>query len=111
MRDEFCISQFWAPAHGATPVEYGIMDVAIELEPDESVGDTDYYIARCYVHGAKPQKMYEWHEVPKTSPLFDEICAHAKVYRDQQMADLWSEWQSDGASRIGDVVQRELMEG
>lgn len=92
MRDEFTMPGF--SKLGDLSIETHELECAVEIEPDESVGCTDWYIARVYVEGYVKRKR-QWFAVPATSPLFETVKAWAMDERDAQLAELWSEYLDD----------------
>lgn len=70
------------------------LEVAVEIEPDETKGDADWYIARCFVEHNVRRKQ-EWIKVPPSHPLFEAIRDHAMDFHRHKLSELWDDWLDD----------------
>lgn len=89
-------------------------EVILNCEPDESIGDTNYWISGVGIEGrlindmmeSRPRAEHEsTHWLPRTHPLHQAAIAYAK--RDwkikERLNDLWAEWLYDRPSRRADA--------
>lgn len=67
------------------------MECAVEIEPDSSVGNTSWYIDRCYVQGFVKRSNL-WFEVPKDHPLFRQIEEWAYQEHRVSLVGLWDDY-------------------
>jgi hypothetical protein len=93
MRDEFSFPVFIDL--GLIAVETAEMEVAVEIEPDETVLNTSWYIARIQVHGCPAGGKYRWFDVHERHPLYIQIRDHALAYRSGDLFDLWEGYLSE----------------
>lgn len=93
MRDEFEMPGY--TAIGLQKVETHGIECAVEIEPDESVGLSNWYIARVYIEGTVPGQKRRWHAITERHPLHSEIVNYAMTYRSEELAELWAEWCAD----------------
>ena len=93
MRDQFEMSCF--TEIGLQIVETHSMECAVEIEPDEGEGLTNWYIARVWVDGTVRGQKRRWHAVTERHPLHKQIIKYAETYRSDELAELWAEWLAD----------------
>jgi hypothetical protein len=70
------------------------LEVAVEIEPDESKGDADWYIARCFVEH-KARRGMAWEKLSPSHPLFEAIRDHAMDFHGHKLSELWEEYLFD----------------
>jgi hypothetical protein len=96
MRDEFTLEGH-TTINGETFYTHDL-EVAVEIEPDESACLASWYVARCYVETFQKRKRV-WVRVPDTDPLFETIKDWAIENRDEALAHLWDEYTEDQPHR------------
>jgi hypothetical protein len=96
MRDEFTLEGH-TTINGESFYTHDL-EVAVEIEPDESACLASWYIARCYVETFQKRKRV-WVRVPESDPLFQTIKDAALDDRDEKLATLWDEYLEDQPHR------------
>lgn len=79
-------------------VETHDIDVAVELEPDDTTCGSSWYIASAQVHGLS-RKGWQWYDVPERSRLFEEIKGYALMNCGDALAELWDQYCDDHPKR------------
>lgn len=94
MRDEFSMPGF--TVIGDLSIETHEFECAVEIEPDEMLGLTSWYVARVYIQGTvRGRGRLRWFEIAERNPLFDKIKEFALDAREDKLAELWDEYLAD----------------
>lgn len=89
---------------GGEHIEIGTFSAIVECQPDESVGDTDWYISGVALDGLiinpmivgnpRAEKVSR-HWLHETHPLRKHITQHAYRHCADDLDRLWTRWQND----------------
>lgn len=68
--------------------------ITAEIEPDETLGDTDYYISSLWIEGTKSERgkladAQDDHRIPDTDPMAEVIRHYAYKTHKRQLDELW----------------------
>jgi hypothetical protein len=84
------------------PVQFGgawvELEVKLDCEPDETIQNTDWWIARVHVLGsATPEGKLDWIEIPKDHAMHGQIVFWAgnDPATNKQINECWSDWLLD----------------
>ncbi len=74
--------------------------VTLQVDPDESVGDTDYWISAVYLEGWKMDKgkiadAQDDHRIPDSDPMSEVIRTWAYRTHKAQLDELWQSYLAD----------------
>lgn len=89
MRHEFALPGF--TEINGVGINTHEMECAVEIEPDESVGCTSWYIARVYLQGFV-KRTNVWFELAKDHPLFNQIEEWAYQEHRVSLIGLWDDY-------------------
>lgn len=81
-------------------------ECAVEIEPDEAVACTSWYVARVYVQGFRRRKLM-WVRVPEDHRLFDQIKQHALDHHEHALGELWETYLEDLPRRVRPRTDRD----
>jgi hypothetical protein len=94
MRDEFSMPGY--TVIGNLSIQTHEFECAVEIEPDEMVGLTSWYVARVYIQGTvRGRGRLRWFEIAERNPLFDTIKYFALDACEDRLAELWDEYLAD----------------
>lgn len=82
------------------------LEVAVEIEPDESFACASWYVARCYIEGYV-KNTSQWFKVEPNTPLFEEIKQWALDDYDHKLAELWETYLEDKPRRYRPTSDRD----
>lgn len=90
MRHEFSMRCF--TEIGVQLVETHEIECAVEIEPDEMMLGTSWYVSGVQVHGYTASGKARWFHLHERTPLFQQIKAYALAYESEPLEALWDEY-------------------
>lgn len=85
-------------------IDCGTITCFVEAEPDETLGDTDWYVSACGIEGrlindmitSRPRaKDTSVHWLPASHPLYHTIKRYAYKHEATALEELWHKWLND----------------
>jgi hypothetical protein len=74
--------------------------ITLQVDPDETVGDTDYWISALWIEGLKMDRgkladHQDDHRIPDSDPMSEAIRTWAYRTHKAQLDDLWDQYLND----------------
>jgi hypothetical protein len=101
----------WAAAEtfeidSETTIEINDLELRYTIEPDETIGCTDWYVAEIEVYGSRPSDKSRYHILPKSHPRWRTLANLAVT--DGKLKDrcdeVWSRYLADLPKDRGKVL-------
>lgn len=92
---------------GGDTYEVNETDVRVEIEPDESVGCTHWYVSKILIE-ARVRGKWQMVPVPKGDPMFVMLKTWAQQEYRPQFEELWSDYLADKPKRkrpLSDIAE------